>query len=582
MKNIKISKIKSSIQYKLFLYFIVIVIVPSITIGITTYIVSVNLIREKVANTFTQTVSFTKNEVENNLDQIRQVSDYLFANRTIKKMLDISNKTSYETIKDSEKVYEAFDNFSIAKVFRNIKAIRIYNKSSLVFSYGLDLTYSVFNDKKIIESEYFKEALQNNGDIVWAEADESFDYQGNDKDSISLFRVIKDETYSKPIGVVYISLKRDYFTESLITLKNTVGKIYLIDGHNNVMNSQYENSDNSLYSLKQNDNGIILQSKIKKTNWSIRGVISQKDLMKDTSAILWAAIATIVASLLLSCILWYLVTSSIINPIKRLTSSCQAIVQSGDLSTRIDVVGEDEVSVLSTNFNVMIDRINLLIQDIIDEQNIVKNAEYRALQAQINPHFLYNTLNSIRWMAIMQNADNIKCATESLARLLKNSTSKTSIFVTIGEEIDNLKDYIYLQKLAYINKFNVEFNVKEEVKSLYCIKFILQPIVENSIFHGIVPKEGIGTIVIHITKKDELIHFSVIDNGIGIQEENIAEVLEEKPNLLPNHSSKIGISNIHQRIKNVYGEKYGLKISSEPGIFTKVEFSIPINIGGYL
>ncbi len=578
MKFLETFKISKSIQYKLFLCFILIVIVPAMTISICTYFVSLKILQDKVTRSFNQTVEYVAHNVEENVNQIKQVSDYMFSNKDIKDAINQQGKSKYQITKDAEILYEVFDNFSIATIFRSINTVRIYDLDKLLFSYSLDPTYTIMYDKKILESECFKEAIHNNGDIVWTDLNTSYEMNSHSNvPTLSMFRAIKNHKYAKTIGVMYLSIQPDYFGNIGKNLNYTKGgQIFLVDNEGNTLNKQYYNieEDIRIQDILEDPDNIVIQKNISNINWKIIGVISKKDIINDSTLIFRVATIAIVISILLSCIVWYVVSHSILRPIQALTVSCQK-VRAGDLTAKVDIIGQDEVSILGNNFNYMIDKINELIRDIVEKQNRIKDAEYKTLQAQINPHFLYNTLNSIRWMAIIQKSDNIKQAVEALARLLRNTTSKTDIFIPVEEEVKNLADYIYIQKLAYTNKFEVEFDIDPKLLKSKCLKFILQPLVENAIFHGIEPKEEVGSICIRVYSERDLIHFCIADDGVGIKQDKIDSLLEGDEKSAINRENTIGVNNINQRIKNIYGNQYGLFIDSKEGSYTKITIIIP-------
>ena len=206
-----------------------------------------------------------------------------------------------------------------------------------------------------------------------------------------------------------------------------------------------------------------------------------------------------------------------------------------------------------------------------------KQAEYLALQNQINPHFLYNTLNTIKWMASLQHADTIRDMTAALGRLLQN-ISKGSDKISIYEEMSLLDDYVLIQDIRYDGRLNVRYHIGDpEITQALILKFLFQPIVENAIFHGIEPKgDGSGTIDIYLNQQDKSIYIHIVDNGIGMTTEQIEQLLnpEESPKNRRGLNG-IGISNINQRIKMTYGQEYGISITSKPGAYTDVLICIP-------
>lgn len=199
------------------------------------------------------------------------------------------------------------------------------------------------------------------------------------------------------------------------------------------------------------------------------------------------------------------------------------------------------------------------------------------LQAQINPHFLYNTLDSIKWIATMQHSTGIVRVVSALSSLLKNMAKGFNEKVTVRQELDFLNNYITIEKIRYIELFDVEISLEDP--SLYnarIIKLTLQPIVENSIFSGIEPSGKPGLIKINIYTKNQILYISIRDNGVGISEENITRLLTDTDRVTKHYMSGIGLPNVDRRIKLVYGEEYGLHIESEVGSYTCVTVSLPL------
>lgn len=200
--------------------------------------------------------------------------------------------------------------------------------------------------------------------------------------------------------------------------------------------------------------------------------------------------------------------------------------------------------------------------------------EFQILQAQINPHFLYNTLDSIKWLAVIQNVHNISSMTNSLINLLKYNISRNNKTVMLSEELESVKNYVNIQKYRYGDIFEVTYDVNEDLLEYRILKFILQPIVENAIFHGFENMEGNCLIKIIARKKDEYLIIEIIDNGIGITNERLEDI--QSPNKDKGKFSGIGLRNIEERIKLYFGEKYGLTIDSKLHEGTHVSLFLPI------
>ena len=225
----------------------------------------------------------------------------------------------------------------------------------------------------------------------------------------------------------------------------------------------------------------------------------------------------------------------------------------------------------------MSEHINDLIETRIQGEKEKKDLEIQMLQAQINPHFLYNTLDSIKWIATMQHNSGIVQVVTALSALLKNMAKGFNEKVTLGQELDFLDNYVTIEKIRYIELFDLEIQVDDPM--LYqagIIKLTLQPLVENAIFSGIEPSGNPGLIKIHAYSRQDVLYITITDNGVGISEEGIQELLSDTSRVGRHYMSGIGLSNVDRRLKLVYGEEYGLTIESRPGQYTTVTIALPL------
>lgn len=261
------------------------------------------------------------------------------------------------------------------------------------------------------------------------------------------------------------------------------------------------------------------------------------------------------------------------RPLRKLSEQMEK-VQHGELTASVDVTSEDEIGQLSESFNVMTSRIKSLVERIVIEQEEKRQYELNALRAQINPHFLYNTLDSIIWMAECDRNDEVIEMTSALSKMLRASISNQKSGVTLGLELQNALNYLKIQKLRYSNKLDYAVNVDQELYTKKAAHLVLQPLVENAIYHGVKEKQGVGSIVITAfeegQEKRELI-IKVADTGVGMSDDEIASVLSKEGK----DPYSIGIKNVNKRIALIYGEEYGLSIESEIGIGTTVTIRIP-------
>ena len=316
---------------------------------------------------------------------------------------------------------------------------------------------------------------------------------------------------------------------------------------------------------------------------SVSGLILCEVLPLKNIALNPGAIQMTVGLVFVSCIvigfsLSLLFTRYLTRPIMRLIGHMEAI-SAGNFDRNPDIESDDELGIIGRQINEMSSHVSVLMENRIRDEQEKMNLEIKMLQAQINPHFLYNTLDSIKWIATMQHNAGIVKVVSALSSLLKNMAKGFHEKVTVRQELDFLDNYVTIEKIRYIELFDVEITVDDPaLYNAHIIKLTLQPLVENSIFSGIEPSGKPGLIQIHILSREEVLYISIRDNGVGISQENIARLLTDTSRVSKHYMSGIGLPNVDRRIKLVYGQEYGLSIESEVGVYTCVTVSLPLEI----
>ncbi|KHF35424.1 putative sensor-like histidine kinase [Paenibacillus sp. P1XP2] len=296
--------------------------------------------------------------------------------------------------------------------------------------------------------------------------------------------------------------------------------------------------------------------------WLVVGVVPLEELTADSSSIRNLTVLITLCSIVLAIGMGYYVTRRIGNPLVYL-SRLMRKGEAGDLTIRSRSIGRNEIGQLGRSFNNMIEQIELLVERIAKEESEKKKAEIRALRYQINPHFLYNTLNSIRWLAKLNRTNDVDKAVTSLVQLLEVSMGRNGVFIQLGEELDLLQKYMVIQGYRYDNAITLLMDCPDELKQIPIPRMLLQPIVENAVFHGIAPKDEPGTIQIRARQEGEEIIISIADDGVGMSEERLAQIFAEEG---PHHNrgmTNIGLRHVHQTIRLYYGNEYGVSVTSE-------------------
>ncbi len=321
------------------------------------------------------------------------------------------------------------------------------------------------------------------------------------------------------------------------------------------------------------EDGIIYTVKREPENgWRIVAVSFVEEVIAEGLQNCIYLLAALLMLVLIAALFSSIVLSNLLSkPIKRLSSAMGAFEKNAADFVFVPVGGSSEITSLSDSFGQMVLRIQELMTKVRKEEIILRKTELRALQAQINPHFLYNTLDSISWMCEDGRNKEAVEMVNALARLFRISISKGHELIPIEKEVEHAKSYLQIQKFRYKNQFEYYFEVEEQCRQYYCNKITLQPIIENAIYHGLNRMIEEGVIGIRIYEDGDDVVFSVSDNGVGMTEEQCRMILEKENG----RETGIGMKNVNDRVKIYFGEQYGMSVQSEPDEGTTVSIRMP-------
>jgi len=311
---------------------------------------------------------------------------------------------------------------------------------------------------------------------------------------------------------------------------------------------------------------------ISSTRWRIATFQNINTIAEGMNSALYTVILLVIVTMLITFLVAYFVAKVIINPLKKLN---KAIVkfQKGNYDSKVEIQGQKEIKIVTIGFNAMIDKIHQLMDEVVKEQEGKRKTELSVLQNQINPHFLYNTLDCIIWLAEENRNEDLVKTVNALSTFFRVSLSKGKQFIPISEELRHIESYMLIQRMRYNNSFSYSIDCNESVSDYKIMKLILQPLVENAIYHGIDKDDDDSYIKITVRDDDGFVILSVINSGYGITDKKIQELYQMMDKGHDNGS--VGMKNVYQRIKLFYGEKSKLLIESELDESTTISIIIP-------
>lgn len=331
--------------------------------------------------------------------------------------------------------------------------------------------------------------------------------------------------------------------------------------------------------MKKND-VVLLTYKLTDSGWNMLTILPTDIMYRQLNKLSLVSLFTMIISLIAALVMSVILSRGITKPINKMVQIMRR-VEEGDFGVTMPDMSYKDLHVLSSSFNIMLKKIDILMKNMVDKETEKTNAQLKALQAQINPHFLYNTLEVVRSIALENKIKSIAEIAKSLSKIFRYSINRNKEIVTLEEEIEHIRNYIKIQQFRFGNKLEAVFDIQEELMGCKIPRFIIQPLVENSVFHGIETKMDKGRIVVSVSKAEDIINIRVSDNGTGIPPDKLnslnsalseygLEALKENDTSLG-----IGILNVNMRLKLLFGDRFRLKLTSTPLVDTTVEIQLP-------
>lgn len=512
------------------------------------------------------------NYITSYLDKMKSLSNLIAMHPEIKDAVQKSNSKSMESL-------YGMVNFA-AKDDPRIQTIAVISKEGFAITNNSNMAVSL--SENMMEEKWYRNALKSKQmPVVTSVGHGSFGEESNRIVSIS--HEIVDEK-NNHLGVVLIDVSYRFIEDYISSLNlGRDGYAFILDSEDQLI---YHPEESFFFDRKKRDEllrfieipeeekekSILIKASIPHSDWTLIGISSLENIDVLKNRLIGTIVLVNVVLILISVVIGILLSRKLTKPIVELKNAMMVLDEHWE-HLEIDDGGVQEVVSLVKEYNALIDRVKILTREIAEEENEKRIFEIKALQSQINPHFLYNTLDTILWLAEFHENEKVVEVTKSLAEMLRFSLNINQTTAELKMELSHIENYLKIQKQRYEDKFNYQIDGEEELLEVKIPKLILQPIVENSIYHGIRPMLGAGMIEIEYKKKEEFLIIEVNDDGVGYQERGHSK--EASGSTM--HSGGIGLSNVEQRIKLLCGDECGIEIEAGEKQGTRVRYKIKMD-----
>ncbi len=538
------------------------------------YLILENQMQQSIADKEIRNRTAISNNLDSTMKSINSISRLTMLRSTVRTFLLAESNSTPRTRNAIQEIHDILNTFNLSC---NVVILRMDGQ---YLNTGPGITY--VNTGKIFETEWLDEVMAQKGNYV-IKAGTRDAFRSNIGEMVSFVRVINDINTQKPIGILAINLPSRFFEQAYEGLSGETSHFALYDTAGRLI---CKDNESAFFSLKPEN---LLQNTREETDKLFYKSIFTCDTLGDSHFILASRLevrildglpakllaALIIGAFILLAFMWLIntyIAKNVIYPIQRLVDS-MAEVQNGWLHRVSMNVNDDEIGLLKNSYNAMLIEINQLIEELLQKEKTLRMAELDALQEQMKPHFLYNTLDMIRYMALENRTDEVYNMLETLGNFYRRFLSKGSTDLSLGEEIEIVKSYLTLQRTRFEDIFTDEYEIEEGLSSIRVPRLILQPLVENSIYHGIRPKGEHGVIRVTVKRQEDFLSLSVYDNGIGMSAHQRELLFSGKD------SRSFGFQGTIERIRYYYKTEDVFEIHSVEGEYCEIILKLPLSNG---
>lgn len=570
-----------SLRNKLLFIFLIISIVPVLIFTLFTYSRYTKLMDNQTEQISENLMVRAVEETNRTLADIRRIQEAVNYDSSNQNSIleDLHNYVSQDTDYTAYDVYQT--NLLMQTICQNLfqsypylKGIYIFTPSGEILGVGnrTDIDYGYFPD----QDEWYQKALALKGK-TYIDGISAKDFLIDSAESISFSNAIYDVFSKTFLGVLYIDCSPDLFDLSRVNTMPEMTYLTISKGDQNLYENGTPLSDNTKHSqIVRYTEDLDLEG------LTLTGTFNHTDLNRESSPTLWLLIFMCVICVMFFVVLSFLLSGNITKPIRLLSDRMASHDTSHRVANEPYMNRSDEIGILYNEYENMIEELDHYIKNELQNKLLTLNSQMRSLEAQINAHFLYNTLEAISSLAAIEGVKDISTMAESLSSMFRYSIKTKSELVTLREELDHVRNYVAIQQIRFDNGFHMVYDVPKEFYSLQVLKLILQPLVENALYHGLQSCSCGSCIEISAERNDLTLSLSVRDDGTGISQDilhRLEESLKDEVDFQElgyRNKQSIGIKNIHSRISLYYGSEYGIHISSQEGVGTTFTLTLPI------
>lgn len=577
MKNMKYTK---SIRFKILLSFIILIFTITATVFSLSYYFTLRIMENNTIAYTQKLVGMLSDQVDSYISYMDNISDTIAADSDVKRFLSGSD--------NGQEVRERMN--AVLSVRSDISSIILFSDDGRVVLDKENQTLNPYANYQ--ETQWYQQAKAADSGYAITSSYVQNIIKDDYRWVISMAKTVRNKD-GAPAGVLLIDLNYNVIRDLCVNI--TLGE----NGYVFILNESsmvYHPHQQLIYAnIKQEATDVVSRDPraafttrndatgryytvetSQKSGWKVAGTYDLKEILTYRRMVNNTYIVLFLVFLAIGFFISQKLSSMLTKPMNQLIAGMRRAEQ-GAFDTKVNITTEDEIGRLASVFNTMLSHIDELVEKNKEELENKRKSELKALQAQINPHFLYNTLDSIVWMAEMEKSQDVVEMTLALSNLFRSSISDQNELVPLETELKNIESYLTIQKYRYADKLNFKIDIPGELYGCLVIKLMLQPLVENAIYHGIKEKNGPGMVIISGFDAGADFILNVEDDGTGMTKEQIRSLLDanSEPAAGSRHSSGIGVKNVDKRIKLYFGEEYGLTYSSEPGRGTRVMILLP-------